>query len=388
MLRKILFWTHLVCGVAAGLVILMMSITGVLLTYERQIVDRVERGMYAAESPQGQPRPVIALVAAATQHDPSFEPTTVTVASDATAPAVVSAGRSGSLYVDRYTGEVLGEGAEALRSFFGTMTRWHRWFDAEDDNRAVARAVTGASNLAFLFLILSGMYLWLPRVYRWAAFRTRLLFNSRAVSGKARDLNWHQVLGIWSAVPLAIVVATAAVFSYGWANDLVYRAFGEEPPQRGRGPSATSRTDAGLPVAARAPATEQVRLTLDELLVRASTHVEEWKRITVQLPDGQAEEVRFTIDQGNGGQPQHRHTLVLDAAKGKVRAWQPFDSQTPGRRARSIVRFLHTGEVLGIAGQTIAGLVSLTSAVMVWTGLALAYRRLIAPLLRRRPRRG
>jgi uncharacterized iron-regulated membrane protein len=48
------------------------------------------------------------------------------------------------------------------------------------------------------------------------------------------------------------------------------------------------------------------------------------------------------------------------------------------------VRFLHTGEALGIAGQTIAGLVSLTSTVMVWTGLALAYRRLIAPLFVRK----
>jgi uncharacterized iron-regulated membrane protein len=48
------------------------------------------------------------------------------------------------------------------------------------------------------------------------------------------------------------------------------------------------------------------------------------------------------------------------------------------------VRFLHTGEVLGIAGQTIAGLVSLTSLFMVWTGLALAWRRLIVPLYRKK----
>lgn len=32
--RTFLFWTHLVVGVAAGLIILMMSPTGVILTYE------------------------------------------------------------------------------------------------------------------------------------------------------------------------------------------------------------------------------------------------------------------------------------------------------------------------------------------------------------------
>jgi uncharacterized iron-regulated membrane protein len=48
-----------------------------------------------------------------------------------------------------------------------------------------------------------------------------------------------------------------------------------------------------------------------------------------------------------------------------------------------MLRFLHTGEALGLAGQTIAGLVSLSSAIMVWTGLALAWRRLVRPQLRR-----
>ena len=34
--RRILFWAHLSCGVSFGLIILLMSATGVLLTYEHQ----------------------------------------------------------------------------------------------------------------------------------------------------------------------------------------------------------------------------------------------------------------------------------------------------------------------------------------------------------------
>ena len=76
--------------------------------------------------------------------------------------------------------------------------------------------------------------------------------------------------------------------------------------------------------------------------------------------------------------------MTLDRYTGHVEQWQPFDSQSTGRQARSWIRFLHTVEALGIIGQTIAGLVSLTSLIMVWTGLTLAYRRLAAPPLRRR----
>tara|TARA_R100001163_G_C5058078_1_gene194632 strand:- start:1820 stop:1984 length:165 start_codon:yes stop_codon:yes gene_type:complete len=37
----------------------------------------------------------------------------------------------------------------------------------------------------------------------------------------------------------------------------------------------------------------------------------------------------------------------------------------------------------GFWGQTIAGLVSFTSLFMLWTGFALAYRRLVKPLFRK-----
>lgn len=380
MFRKCVFWTHLISGVVTGAVVLMMSVTGVLLTYERQMLAWAERSMYH-ETPAAAAvaQPLLTLVAAAREHDADFRPTAVTIARDSAAPAVVGAGRAGALYVNRYTGDVLGEGPTGMREFFRATTGWHRWFNVGGEGRDAVRAITGASNLAFLFLIVSGMYLWLPKVLKWMAFKTRLFFNPLATSAKARDLNWHHVFGIWTALPLAIVVATATVFSYGWANDLVYRSFGEEPPQRG------GARGAAAPVQAATVAwSKSGPRSLDDLLARAEQHVERWERITVQLPDDGAAAVSFNIDQGNGGQPQRRHSLVLDAATGEVREWQPFESQSAGRQARSIIRFLHTGEALGLAGQTIAGLVSLTSVLMVWTGFALAYRRLVQPLLRRK----
>ena len=384
MFRKTLFWTHLICGVATGLVVLMMSVTGVLLTYERQMLAWADRSHDREPVPGAVRQPIDALVAAAKLHSPQFEPSSVTVVNDPAAPATVSAGRSGTLYVNPYTGEVSERSAERLRAFFGAVTGWHRWFNASGDNRGPARAITGASNLLFLFLIVSGLYLWLPRVWKWAAFKTRLLFNAQAGSGKARDFNWHHVFGMWSAIPLAVVVATATVFSYPWANDLVYRSVGEEPPVRGRGPGAADvgRADAA---ATAQVATSAAPLPFDELIARTAQHAGEWRTITLNLPaEPGPVAIRLGIDQGNGGQPQRRHNLTLDAHSGEVVAWQPFSSQSTGQQARSWIRFLHTGEALGIVGQTIAGIVSFTSALMVWTGLALAYRRLIVPLFTRR----
>jgi uncharacterized iron-regulated membrane protein len=373
--RKVIFWSHLSCGVVAGLVILMMSATGVLLTYERQLLAWAERDLYVEPAPAGAERLGIqALLAGLVAREPAFAATSITLKPDPGAPVQVAAGRSDVRNLNPYTGEVIATADSRLHAFFDAVTAWHRWFNVGEEDRDAARAITGAANLVFLFLLLSGLYLWLPPIFNRIAFRARLLFNPQARTGKARDFNWHHVFGIWSAIPLAIVVASATVFSYDWANNLVYRSFGEEPPVRrpeASAPGPQFRAMAGM-------------LSLDELAARAAAAVPGWNRLTVTLPAAASREVVFALDRGTGGQPQHRHEIVLDAASGAVIASRPFASETPGRQARSILRFLHTGEVFGIAGQTVAGIVSLTSTVMVWTGLALACRRLILPLLRRR----
>ena len=111
-----------------------------------------------------------------------------------------------------------------------------------------------------------------------------------------------------------------------------------------------------------------------------------WRTINMRLPNGPEDPVVFAIDRGDGGQPHLRSTLTLDRMTGAVVSEESFSNLTLGRRIRNTMRFAHTGEVLGIPGQTIAGAVSAGGAVLVWTGLALAWRRLRAWMKRREER--
>ena len=122
MLRKTLFWTHLVCGVLTGLVVIMMSATGVILTYERQMLAWADRAQFADPAPGQAPLPVAELLEAAGRQAPEFEANSFSLANDPRAPATLSAGRSSSLRVDRYSGEVLESAAPGLQSFFSAMT--------------------------------------------------------------------------------------------------------------------------------------------------------------------------------------------------------------------------------------------------------------------------
>jgi uncharacterized iron-regulated membrane protein len=116
---------------------------------------------------------------------------------------------------------------------------------------------------------------------------------------------------------------------------------------------------------------------LDAMWARAAQQLPGWRSISLRLPAASSSPAVFQLDAGTGGQPQHRATLTLDAATGDVISWEPFASQSAGRRLRSWTRFVHTGEYYGIAGQTVAGLVSAGAVMLVWTGLSLAWRRFV-----------
>jgi uncharacterized iron-regulated membrane protein len=440
--RKVLFWLHLSAGVFAGTVVLIMSVTGVALTYEKQMLAWADLRNFrsAPPAPDARRLPMSTLlekVRAARGELPS----NVVVRPDPADPVGLSYGREATVYANPYTGELLGEGSTGLRAFFRFMTDWHRWLGASTENRGVGKAITGACNLAFLFIVASGAYLWWPRSWRWPNVKSIVLFRG-GLSGKARDFNWHNVIGFWSAVPLFFVVLSATVISYPWASDLAYRVAGEEPParrgpgpagpagkagpkreqggaakrepsrkrengeragqpggesrgglraeaptrneSRGEGPGRESSHSPGGPEGSPA---EAVSLEgLDVLLNRAEKQVDGWRTITLRLPQSADEAVSFTIDQGSGGQPQLRSTLTLDRNTAAVVGWETFNDGTPGRRLRSWLRFIHTGEAGGIAGQTIAGIVSGGAVFLVYTGLALTLRRFAAWLRRKRTR--
>lgn len=372
-IRTVLFWLHLACGVVAGIVILMMSVTGVLLTYQRQITAWADmRGYYETPPPGVQRLTVDDLIARASIARPELKPTSVVVRSDPAAPASLAIGPGRQIFVNPYTGAVLGEGnGEGVRAFFRTLVEWHRYVAMAGESRPLGKAITGASNLMFLFIVLSGLVLWWPRLWTWSGVRNITWFRG-GLRGKARDFNWHNTIGFWSALPLAIIVAGGVVISYPWATALVYRAYGEQPP-----PPARPAANNGRPAGSN-PGVQSWGIPAADLLQTVAAHMPDWKTISIPLPAPNADHVAIILDSGDGGQPHKRATLTVDRLTGAVERWEPYSTQSAGRRARTWLRFAHTGEVYGVPGQTIAGIATAGGAVLVWTGLALAFRRWLA----------
>ena len=193
----------------AGVVILIMSVTGTLLMYERQMTAWADG--YSLTPPPGAggfpSRPWPAACARGPhggrlEHHRSPRPH---------GPRGLRPRARGHALRGPLLGRDPGRGFEAGPRLLPRGDRL-----APVPRHRTARAAPPAARSRarrtslFLFIVLSGH---LPlvaeeldvrvRAARWSLFQGGL-------RGKARDFNWHNVIGIWSAVPLAFVVASAS----------------------------------------------------------------------------------------------------------------------------------------------------------------------------------
>ena len=121
---------------------------------------------------------------------------------------------------------------------------------------------------------------------------------TRGARGKARDFNWHNVIGVWCLVPLFIVVISrgADLVSVGQRPRLPRDGRGAagraaaadrgERARRRRGAAAGPQREGRGARAGRRPASRRpASAGLNGLLTRAAQQEPEWRTINVRLPE-------------------------------------------------------------------------------------------------------
>ncbi len=373
-LRSATFWVHLAVGVVTGVVVLVMSATGTALAFQRQILDWSASRHMAAPAPGAERLPLDSLLARARAALPGDAAiSSITVAPDPASPVKLGLAARRYAYLDPYTGEVL-PASQGLQTFYYEMERWHRAMGMGEGLRGKPGVtITGAANLGFLFLILTGLVLWLPRQMSWRAFRAVLLFEGRA-KGRRRDWNWHHVLGVWSAPVLFVLVLSGVFISYQWPGRLLDRALGEPAATEGRGGGR-----GGGATAAVVPG-----VSIDAVLAGASAHVAGWQTVQIRMPRSSDAPVSASVATSTWVRPDARTSLSFEAGSAAMTEEPGYASLSTSRKIRGWVRGAHTGEAAGPLGQAVAALACLVGVVLVWTGVALAWRRFLRAV---RPRK-
>ena len=152
----------------------------------------------------------------------------------------VEEGQDGRIVAESDRGEIVGShfesgialGPSGLERFFERVRDVHRWLAFPGGKERTGRTLTGAANLALLFLLLTGALLWVP----WPLSRRALAANFAfptgrgRLRGRARRLRLHRAIGVWALLPLAVISATGAILSFPSLGDRLYPIVGAAIP--------------------------------------------------------------------------------------------------------------------------------------------------------------
>ena len=210
---------------------------------------------------------------------------------EADAPVASPRGGMRCLFVNGYTGALLGGGSPAVARL---LPQCHGLASLAGDVRRPARHRSRHHRRMQFRLPVPRRQRSLPAGgrARWTRQRLRnITWFKRGLPGKARDFNWHNTIGFWSAIPLAIIVAAGVVMSYPWANALLYRMVGEDPPVQGRGPGGPGGPG-GAARGERGGDGADAGLGLNALWARAEQFDGGWRSISLRMPSSATMPVR------------------------------------------------------------------------------------------------
>ena len=230
-MRKIFHQLHLWLSIPFGIIISIICFTGATLVFETEIMEALYPERYYVEQSLSAPLPMEQLlnnVASTLPDTVSISGVTVSADPEKAYQVMLSKPRRASLYLNQYTGEVIGYNKRG--AFFTFMFRAHRWLldTVVHGHFSWGKTLVGVSTLAFVFIILSGVVIWVPRSRK--ALKNRLSIKTN--KGWRRFwFDLHVSGGIYATVILLALALTGLTWSFPWYRTGFYKVFGVEMAQ-------------------------------------------------------------------------------------------------------------------------------------------------------------
>ena len=354
--KTIVGFLHLYLGLAAAPLLLVLGVTGSILSFEYPLDRALNPGLnYVTPAPKRVS--LDRLAEAAHALDPAARLATLSLSPYSSAPDIAytaSLVRADSpavtVYLDPYTGDVLGE--HTGPTFTSRVHNLHtNLLTGEDAWGSTLLALTAA---LLILLSLTGIILWWPRkVLRvnWRASFRRITF----------DL--HNALGFCSFLFLLLFGVTGVIVRM-------------VPVLIPSPASASAIRDNEPQLQTRCPAGQPPRATLED--VAAASASTRGARLTqIGFPQGRGV-YRIWMKYPEDHTPLGRTSLLIDPCDAAVLWSRTSRTAAPSTRfLRQWNHELHTGDFFGIAGKIIFCLMSLTLPILAVSGPLFWLRRQI-----------
>jgi uncharacterized iron-regulated membrane protein len=352
LMRKLIFNLHLYLALLAGVFLVIMGLTGTVMAFETEI-DRVIHWKLSHVQPGPKAlslEEVGALIAKA------FPGERIEAYRPSVSPGLsyqVILEESGTVYVNQYTGDLLGVRPDRME-FLDYVHQLHLRLGWRREGDPGKKIISWAG-VALLGLLLSGLYLW------WPLKRVAI---SKGAAGRRWWFDLHNAAGAISLVFLLALTLTGVVIGFERTTEpMLYKLTGSHPSQ--------------MPKSFPPPLPGAKPISVDQAMEIARQVLPGAAPFMIIIPGptgGYRIALRYPEDRTPGG----RSRVVVDQYTGQVLFAEGSRNAPAGARLVIANRAIHTGDILGVPSKIIMSLASLMLVLQATSGAVMWWRRIRA----------
>ena len=396
--KTIWFKIHWILGITAGLILLVVGVTGAIMSFEKEILKAINKNSYVVSISDEQSKLTTKELLEKFQAQmPDAKINSISFSSDASASTIVNiagkgeskeARRGKDYFINPYTAEILPD--IKGKEFFGFILRLHRWLALPEDVREVGKQTVAISTISLIILIISAIVIYWGRIKH--AFFKSFTFKFKH-KGRAFLSTMHSAVGMW-VIPFYLLSAlTGLSWSYAWYNDMLYKIASVEKPQRMQQPQSQKpeteivqrekivdgeMKEGQKQIAGNMELKEPKKSKFDEYQKAVEMFnifvQRDYSKVTLRFPQKGSVYSFSYLDI----EPDHyraTNSLELDVNSWQLLKHERYNDKPLNEQLMKSILPLHTGEYFGIIGQIGMFLASSLMALFTITGVMLYLNR-------------
>ncbi|MBN2816797.1 MAG: PepSY domain-containing protein [Campylobacterales bacterium] len=359
---KILHKLHLYLGLLSALILMTVATTGAILSYEKQLLALLHKESFIVE-PQGSKLSVEELTSRFLMQKPDAKINAISIskAEDASYSITIASkeSRKGeNYYINPYNGKILPQ--VTTHNFFKFAENIHRRLLLGE----VGKQIVGASVLILLYLLFSGVYIYMPKIKRGFVNAMKVNFKAK---GRSFLYTLHGAVGLW-VIPVYLTISlTGLYWSYHWYNELLHNITGIEQHKRvdmKKMGKRAQREESSIELTKIQKAFDTFNLEVKNC----------YKDASLRLPRTGNEYTFIYIDK-KPAHPYARNKFVVDMQTMQIKEHERYDDKTFVDKVMHSIFALHSGEYFGWIGQLLFFIAALMMPLIAITGFMLYLNR-------------
>ncbi len=364
MIKRIFQKLHLILGLASGLVVFIVSVTGALYAFKDEIEGLTQTYKTVEAQNRDMLLPSEAIAIGEEVHpDISIHGILYQKPTDALAVIYYQAEPLyyGAAYLNPYSGELI-KTIDFSRSFFGFIVRGHGtlWLPAMTGYTIVAFSV-----IIFIILLITGIVLWWPRKNS----SSKNFSFSKADKPTIRRLEYHKVVGFYASFFALLIALTGLSWLLKSLDSAMYKAMGGEKEIRWNPP---------LSIASAQDSLGTFDQPLDVLYDRIKAQNPAIQSIEIHTIHNDSASILVELNRQPSSYRKIDYLHFDQYTLERIPTQNIYDSYDDATKADKIKRSyydIHTGNILGLPGKILAFLVSVFCASLPITGFILWWNR-------------